>query len=102
MKLIERPLLKTLEKRLKGPLPYLQAVVGPRQVGKTTLVRQLENQWQGPSWYASADLPSPPDASWIQSQWEIARREASQKKRKTLLVLDEIQKIPRWEEAVKA
>jgi predicted AAA+ superfamily ATPase len=99
---LERPWLTRLQKHVQGSVNLLQIVVGPRQVGKTTAVLHLQKKWRGPTFYASADLPSPPDAHWIQSQWQVARQESSEKRKKTLLVLDEVQKVHRWSEVVKA
>ena len=46
---IEREPLAPLLARLQEPRRFLQAVAGPRQVGKTTLVRQaLERMQQDP------------------------------------------------------
>lgn len=101
MKIIVRELVPELSRRLARPPNLLQVVVGPRQVGKTTAVRQLVDGWKGPAHYASADLPSPPDATWVAVQWTLARQRARAARRKTLLILDEIQKVPRWAEVVK-
>jgi len=58
--------------------------------------------FDGPSHYASADDPALKDRAWLEQQWETARTAASSGGRhKTLLVLDEIQKIPDWSETVK-
>ena len=100
MKMIERAIVKDLQKRLASPPNLLQIVTGPRQVGKTTALEQVLKKWKGPTHYASADLPSPPDAYWIEAQWKVARVEAGQGKT-VLLVLDEVQKIHRWAEVVK-
>lgn len=102
MKEVKRPLVDVLNRRLKGPKQPIQIVLGPRQVGKTTALEQVIDHWDGPSHYATADLPAPPDASWIQSQWEVARQLAASHRRKTLLVLDEVQKVTRWSEVAKA
>jgi predicted AAA+ superfamily ATPase len=102
MATIVRPLVNELLKRLSQRDTPLQIVMGPRQVGKTTAVQQVMERWQGVSHYASADLPFVPDPFWVQSQWEIARRHAHEGKTKTLLVLDEIQKVSRWAEMVKS
>jgi predicted AAA+ superfamily ATPase len=102
MATIVRPLVNELLKRLSERDTPLQMVMGPRQVGKTTAVQQVMERWQGVSHYASADLPFVPDPFWVQSQWEIARRHAHEGKTKTLLVLDEIQKVSRWAEMVKS
>lgn len=91
-----------LRKRLGASPNLLQVVVGPRQVGKTTALQQVLQSWRGGSHYASADLPAPPDAAWIQAQWAVAREQARRRRASTLLVLDEAQKVPRWSEVVKA
>jgi hypothetical protein len=97
---IRRELVVRLERALRGKAPLLQVVLGPRQVGKTTAVQQLLDGWAGPHHYATADLPAPPDPSWIQVQWQLALSQPGRGRR--LLVLDEIQKVPRWSEALKA
>ena len=96
--MIIRDFTVNLEKRLKKHTPFIQVVLGPRQVGKTTALKQIIENWKGVAIYESADLPSPPDTSWIIANWERARRKTEQP---TLLVLDEIQKIPRWSETIK-
>ena len=87
--------------RLHGRPRLLQVVVGPRQVGKTTLALQVLDRWPGPKRYETADQPSVPTAQWIEAQWAEARRLASRDRRETLLVLDEVQKIFRWSEITK-
>ncbi len=95
----QRPQLKLLTSRLQQPRHFLQVLAGPRQVGKTTLARQAMATFVGKSHYATADLPAAPDALWIEQQWRLARLMATQQP--TLLVLDEVQKVPRWSETVK-
>ena len=91
-----------LKKRIAEPRRFIQVVSGPRQVGKTTLVRQAASAIGIPCRYASADEPTLRERGWIAEQWEAARQEAGQAGRGgALLVLDEIQKIPRWSETVK-
>ena len=94
-----RPQLEILASRLRAPRRFLQVLAGPRQVGKTTLARQAMARFAGQSHYASADLPVAPDANWIEQQWRLARLRATGGP--LLLVLDEVQKVPRWSEAVK-
>lgn len=62
---------------------------------------QILDRWKGPKQYETADQPTPPTVRWIQTQWEQARRLTSRSRGETLLVLDEVQKIPRWSEVVK-
>ena len=77
----------------------IQVVAGPRQVGKTTLVRQvLEGLGRG-CHFATADAPSPPDARWLDQQWDLAVRLAGDD---GVLAIDEVQKVRGWAEAVKA
>lgn len=80
--------------------PPVQVILGPRQVGKTTAILEYLKQWHGPSAYHAADQISPPDAAWVERQWQKARKKISGARR-GLLVFDEIQKIPRWSEVVK-
>lgn len=99
MTLFVRPQLATLTTRLAEPRRFLQILAGPRQVGKTTLVQQARAVFSGASHYASADQPAAPDAAWIEQQWRVGRLLAQQGP--GLLILDEVQKVPRWSEAVK-
>lgn len=98
---IRREYYDQLLKGLTGKPNFIQAVVGPRQVGKTTLALQLKKKWPGPSFYNSADLPVIPDAQWLIEHWQECRTMAQAESREPLLVLDEVQKIPRWSEAIK-
>ena len=78
------------------------AVVGPRQVGKTTLVQQVTEASGLATRFASADEPTLRGASWIEQQWEAARLTAEDAGRRgAVLVLDEIQKLTGWSESVK-
>lgn len=95
----QRPQLALLTSRLQQPRRFLQVLAGPRQVGKTTLAHQAMASFAGKTHYATADLPAAPDAGWIEQQWRLARIMATQEP--TLLVLDEVQKVPRWSETVK-
>jgi|SRR5579883_1971844 predicted AAA+ superfamily ATPase len=91
-----------LAARLREPRRFLQVVAGPRQVGKTTLVRQVVGGAGLPARFASADEPTLRGADWIAQQWEAARLAAKDGGRRgAVLVLDEIQKIPGWSETVK-
>ena len=85
------------------PLSFIQVIIGPRQVGKTTLVKQLLSELNIPWHYASADGVSATDNIWIEQQWEIARMTKKQTEAADfILVIDEIQKITNWSEYVKA
>jgi predicted AAA+ superfamily ATPase len=98
--MIARPLLAPLVARLRDRRRFIQILVGPRQVGKSTLARQAMLAFGKRSTYVSADNSSVNDNLWIEQQWESARINCRQSG-KWLLVLDEVQKIPRWSEIVK-
>jgi predicted AAA+ superfamily ATPase len=95
-----RPASHVLRERLLEPRRFLDVVAGPRQVGKTTLVRQVTSDLDVPVHHASADDPGLRDRAWLEAQWEVGRTLAATGSR-ALLVLDEIQKIPGWSETVK-
>ncbi len=99
----ERMAFHVLMRRLSEPRRFLQVLAGPRQAGKTTLARQAMVAAGFPSHYASADEPILKDGAWLEQQWESARTllRQSDRQRKGVLVLDEIQKIPAWSETVK-
>ncbi|MFA5809007.1 MAG: ATP-binding protein [Thermoleophilia bacterium] len=99
----KRATYQLLLKHVTEPRRFIQVLSGPRQTGKTTLARQVMEGFKGPSHYATADEPTLKDQVWVEEQWEIARVAATAggKRRKTLLVLDEIQKISDWSETVK-
>ncbi|GBE40317.1 MAG TPA: ATP-binding protein [Nitrospirae bacterium] len=101
--MFKRPIHKVLLKRLSEPRRFIQVLAGPRQTGKTTLARQVMSKINMESHYASADEPTLKDLSWIEQQWEAARTKSrkERRKRKSLLILDEIQKITNWPETVK-
>lgn len=96
----ERPLAQRLRSRLAGPRSFIQLLVGPRQVGKTTLVHQVLATFRGRSHFASADLPGLTDSSWVEQQWEVGRVLTASGE-PCVLVLDEVQKVPGWSETVK-
>jgi predicted AAA+ superfamily ATPase len=94
----ERPFVAELLQRLQGQPRLIQVLTGPRQVGKTTGVRQLMAQCGWPAHYASADDVLTSDRSWLLQQWQQALLLGND----ALLVIDEIQKVPNWSETLKA
>jgi len=99
--MFQRPIFQQLLDRLTEPRRFMQVLAGPRQVGKTTLARQVIAQLTQPSHYASADAPSPQGPVWLEQQWEVARLQAREDPGGGLLVLDEVQKVSGWSEVVK-
>lgn len=121
----ERKQINTLRQRLHEPPRFMVVVSGPRQVGKTTLVRQVLTDYQGESRFIAADRPAPEmgdpfsaqsatasaqllasapaTSEWLIQQWMQARARARMLPEgvRYALAIDEIQKIPRWSEIVK-
>ena len=95
----EREAGGVLEARLREPRRFIQVIAGPRQVGKTTLARQVLARVDIPVRFASADEPTLRGAAWIAQQWDAARLDA--RGGRAILVLDEVQKVPGWSESVK-
>ncbi|MFZ5519286.1 MAG: ATP-binding protein [Candidatus Zhuqueibacterota bacterium] len=100
--MFKRKIFQTLLNRISDEHRFIQVLAGPRQTGKTTLARQLLEANPCPIHYISADEPSLKDRGWIEQQWETCRFQYNNNaKKKTILILDEIQKIPQWSETVK-
>ncbi len=96
-----RPIFQELLQRLAEPRKFMQVLLGPRQVGKTTLALQVGEAIQKPCHYISADLATLQDLAWIRQQWEVARQKIDSSKG-CLLIIDEVQKIPNWSEVIKS
>lgn len=99
--MIRETIHASLLRRLKEPRRFLQVLAGPRQVGKTTLARQVMEAAGMSAHYASADEPTLRQGAWLEQQWDLARLKARETSAGALLVLDEIQKVPGWSGAVK-
>ena len=100
--MIERVQLQTLKKRISEKRNFIQVVVGPRQVGKTTMVTQLLQQIEIPFTNESADAVVAGDTLWIKKIWDTARLKFKTSGASDyLIVIDEIQKITNWSEAIK-
>ena len=101
--MFERTHKQILTQRLENePRRFIQVIYGPRQVGKTTIVTQFSEQTQLPVHYSSADATYSSDGPWIEQQWQTARLLISNTgKQEGVLIIDEIQKIDNWSEAVK-
>ena len=83
------------------PRRFIQVLAGPRQVGKTTLARQMMAEKGVISHYATADEPTLRDRTWLEQQWETGRLRTRDQATGAILVLDEIQKVSGWSETVK-
>lgn len=98
--MIKRQAYQTLIQRVKEKRAYIQVLLGPRQVGKTTLALQIADELNIPCHYVSADIATLQDLNWIKQQWDIARMK-TQIASSGLLIIDEVQKIPHWSDLIK-
>ncbi|NOU13529.1 MAG: ATP-binding protein [Methylococcaceae bacterium] len=94
----QRPQEELLKSRLSESVHFINLLAGPRQVGKTTIIRDLISQNPTQGYYISVDeepakandlynldiIPptvSPPqkkDGAWLQFQWQEARNRTAQ------------------------
>ena len=97
-----RPSYATVRERLLEPKNKMQVIAGPRQVGKSTLVEQVCRSLEIPSFIFNADAIPVDDNDWIRRVWESVRIQVrNQSLSEAILVIDEIQKLKQWSEAVK-
>ncbi len=126
MKTFSRDQVATLVDRLEEEPRFLILVAGPRQSGKTTLVKQALAQIDLPREYVAVDSfesstgdmelstaglgareiamssgSTVRDSRWLVRVWHKARQRAMSSRSKFVLVLDEIQMIPNWSATVK-
>lgn len=96
----ELPNVKKITDRILEPRLRLQVVAGPRQVGKTTAVKQALGHYSKAFTYHLAEGLGINPLAWLEAEWQAARLQA-RKFGEYLLVIDEIQKIDGWSEVVK-
>ena len=127
METFQRSQVRTLLDRLDESPRFLIAVFGPRQSGKTWLVRQALRRVDRPHLFVELDVdpggdvfphdaltgpndaaatiaarrPRRADLEWLVYVWQQARREADRSPRGFVLALDEIQQISDWSRTVK-
>lgn len=120
MEQYERSQVDVLVDRLGEPVDRIVTVFGPRQCGKTTMVRQALAKVPHPFRYEAVDqaepspaepvvpgaaeartVAAPRDAEWLVGVWRECAAEARRLGSNYVLVLDEVQKISQWSEVVK-
>ncbi len=89
--------------RIQEPRSKIQVLVGPRQVGKSTLIGQVLQECSMPYGSFSADDIVGSSDNWFHTVWETQRMTMDARgESRRLLVVDEVQKIQNWSEIVKA
>lgn len=98
----QRRHLDILKSRMAEPRRRMQIVMGPRQVGKSTLVGQFTEGVSVPFDFFAADGVNRFDSSWIPNKWQQVRmRMDIHSEQEHILIIDEVQKIRGWSEQVK-
>lgn len=91
-----------IKNRLEEQRKFIQVVMGARQIGKSTVVKQVLKDISIPFQLFSADNVPATNSAWISNCWAAVR---SLKENNgwncVILVIDEIQKIANWSEVVK-
>ncbi len=91
-----------IKKRLEKDRRFVQVLMGARQIGKSTVVRQVLNDIDITYYFYSADDVPAGNSAWISDCWAAVRSlKESRGEKSVILVIDEIQKIPNWSETVK-
>ena len=120
MPAFRRSHVRVLLDRLRERPRSIQLIEGPRQTGKTTLVRQALQDCPIQHTYLSLDewetevsfgrdrgrygphiVAGPRDRRWLTEQWARVRDSADRSRDGWILALDEIQVIPGWSRTVK-
>lgn len=91
-----------LSQRMSEQRRFIQVIMGPRQVGKSTLMKQVVSSQDIPYLFYTADAIPASGFAWISNCWDAARVKIKvEKLPQLILIIDEIQKISGWSEIVK-
>ena len=100
--MLQRSYFETVISRLNEPRKFIQIIEGPRQVGKSTLIKQVLKQTSLPWVHFSADNVPATRTAWISDCWATARNKLQMEHLpEVILVIDEVQKLVNWGEVVK-
>ena len=98
----KRSQFNELKSRLSETRDKIQTISGPRQVGKSTMIKQVLQETDIPYLSVTADNVPKTDNFWISEIWSSARaRMKATKASEFLLVIDEVHKLDNWSEAIK-
>lgn len=97
--MFERSFVETIVRRMDEPRRFIQVLVGPRQTGKTTAIRQALSHVAKQHLYVQASIDSA-SRDWLRAQWQAGRNLAA-RVGSALLVIDEVQIVDAWSAVVK-
>ncbi|MCD8301927.1 MAG: AAA family ATPase [Prevotellaceae bacterium] len=93
---------QVIKSRLEERRRFIQVVMGARQIGKSTVVKQVLKDLDVPYRFFSADNVPATNRAWLSNCWAAVRSlKETNGWESVILVIDEIQKITNWSEAVK-
>lgn len=102
MIMYKRAEYQIIKSRLEEQRRFVQVVMGARQIGKSTVVKQVLKDLDAPYQFYSADNVPATNSAWISNCWAASRSlMESNGWGGIILVIDEIQKISNWSEVVK-
>lgn len=91
-----------IKSRLEEQRRFIQVIMGARQIGKSTVVKQVLKDVTIPYQFFSADNVPATNRAWISNCWAATRSlKENNGWDSIILVIDEIQKISNWSEVVK-
>lgn len=96
----KRSIVSVLAERMNEPRKFVQMLIGPRQTGKSTAIRQALASVDFPVHVALASIDSS-TRDWVRAQWLQARSLIDDAHPSALLVIDEIQLVDQWSSVVK-
>ena len=71
--MIQRPYYELIAQRIQEPRKFIQIIEGPRQVGKSTLMKQVLRNLSLPWLHFAADNVPATRSEWISTCWTTAR-----------------------------
>jgi len=99
---LQRAYFEVITRRIDEPRKFIQIIEGPRQVGKSTLIKQVLKETSMPWVHFTADNVPATRTAWISDCWTTARNKLQMEHLpQLLLVIDEVQKLKNWAEVVK-
>ena len=101
--MFKRQQANVLQSRIAEPRRFIQVIAGARQVGKSTMVKQVTQELTIPHLLTTTEEAPDKNPAWISYVWQQARQAMKlHNYQEFLLVIDEIHKLDNWSEAVKA
>lgn len=100
--MFKRKHFNILLSRISEQRRFIQVVMGPRQVGKSTMVKQVLETTDVPFVRFTADNVPASNTAWVSQCWDTARAKMKlEHLSELILVIDEIQKVNGWSEVIK-